>query len=106
MTKKETEETVEVKASTAAFIGKIAVALLGAMAAGGAGSVALAPAGSAEQEERISKLESACNSYDVRLATQETKLDGVEVNMMDIKKDLADIRSTSTQILIMLRRER
>ena len=102
MTKKDDEE----KQSWAALVGKIAVALLGAMAAGGAGSVALAPAGSVEQEERIAKLESACNSYDVRLATQETKLDGVEVNMMDIKKDLAEIRSTSTQILLMLRRER
>ena len=90
----------------AATLGKIAVALLGAMAAGGAGSVALAPAGSVEQEERIAHLETSCQAYDVRLATAETKLDGVEVNMMDIKKDLADIRSTSTQILLMLRRDR
>ena len=102
MTKKDDDE----KQSWAALVGKIAVAVLGAMAAGGAGSVALAPAGSAEQEERIAKLESACNAYDVRLATQETKLDGVQVDMVDIKKDLADIRSTSTQILLMLRRER
>lgn len=102
MTKKDDEE----KQSWAALAGKIAVALLGAMAAGGAGSVALAPAGSAEQEERIAHLETSCQAYDVRLATAETKLDGVEVNMMDIKKDLADIRSTSTQILLMLRRER
>lgn len=106
MTKKETEETVEVKASTAAFIGKIAVALLGAMAAGGAGSVALAPAGSAEQEERIAKLESACSWYSVRLATAETKIDGVQLSLVDIKKDLADIRATSTQILLVLRRDR
>lgn len=102
MTKKDDEE----KQSWAALAGKLAVALLGAMAAGGAGSVALAPAGSAEQEERIAHLETSCQAYDVRLATAETKLDGVEVNMMDIKKDLADIRSTSTQILLMLRRER
>ena len=102
MTKKDDDE----KQSWAALAGKIAVALLGAMAAGGAGSVALAPAGSAEQEERIAHLETSCQAYDVRLATAETKLDGVEVNMMDIKKDLADIRSTSTQILIMLRRDR
>lgn len=106
MTKKETEETVEVKASTAAFIGKIAVALLGAMAAGGAGSVALAPAGSAEQEERMAKLEEACSNYDIRLATAETKIDGVQLSLVDIKKDLADIRATSTQILLVLRRDR
>lgn len=102
MTKKDDEE----KKTWVALVGKIAVAVLGAMAAGGAGSVALAPAGSVEQEERIAKLEQACNGYNVRLATQETKLDGVEVNMIDIKKDLADIRSTSTQILLMLRRDK
>lgn len=104
MTKKDDEE----KQSWAALVGKIAVAFLGAMAAGGAGSVALGPAAVDDEglKDRVSQLEHACSSYDVRLATQETKLDGVEVNMMDIKKDLADIRSTSTQILLMLRRER
>ena len=104
MTKKDEEE----KKTWVALVGKIAVAVLGAMAAGGAGSVALAPAAVEDEglKDRVSQLEHACSSYDVRLATQETKLDGVEVNMMDIKKDLADIRSTSTQILLMLRRER
>ena len=103
---KEKETELKVSPSTAATLGKIVAALLGAMAAGGAGSVALAPAGSAEQEERIAHLESSCQAYDVRLATAETKLDGVEVNLMDIKKDLADIRATSTQILLVLRRDR
>ena len=106
MASKDKEFELKVNPSMAATLGKIAVAVLGAMAAGGAGSVALAPAGSAEQEERIAHLEASCQAYDVRLATAETKLDGVEVNLVDIKKDLADIRSTSTQILLMLRRER
>ena len=104
MTKKDDEE----KKTWVALVGKIAVAVLGAMAAGGAGSVALAPAAVDDEglKDRVSQLEHACSSYDVRLATQETKLDGVQVDMMDIKKDLAEIRTTSTQILLMLRRER
>ena len=102
MTKKDDEE----KKTWAAFIGKIAVAVLGAMAAGGAGSVALAPAGSVEQEERIAKLESACSSYNVRLATTETKLQNYENNLVEVRKDLAEIRSTNTQILFILQKER
>ena len=101
MAKKDDEE----KQSWAALVGKIAVAVLGAMAAGGAGSVALAPAGSAEQEERIAKLEQACNGYNVRMATAETKIDGVQLSLVDIKKDLADIRTTSTQILLLMKQE-
>ena len=106
MASKEKETELQVSPSTAATIGKIIAALLGAMAAGGAGSVALAPAGSVEQEERIAKLESACSNYDIRLATAETKIDGVQLSLVDIKKDLADIRATSTQILLVLRRDR
>ena len=104
MTKKDDEE----KKTWVALAGKIAVAVLGALAAGGAGSLATTETTGADprQEERITHLETSCQAYDVRLATAETKLGGVEVNMMDIKKDLADIRSTSTQILLMLRRER
>ena len=103
MTKKDDEE----KQSWAALVGKIAVAMLGAMAAGGAGSVALAPAGgSAEQEERISKLESACSGYSVRLATTETKLQNYESNLVEVRKDLAEIRSTNTQILFILQKDR
>ena len=104
MTKKDDEE----KKTWAALVGKIAVALLGAMAAGGAGSVALGPAAVDDEglKDRVSQLEHACSSYDVRLATQETKLDGVQVDMMDIKKDLAEIRTTSTQILLMLRSDK
>ena len=97
---------MKVSPPTAATLGKIAVALLGAMAAGGAGSAALAPAGSVEQEERIAKLEQACNGYNVRMATAETKIDGVQISLVDIKKDLADIRTTSTQILLMMKQER
>ena len=102
MTKKDDE-----KQSWAALVGKIAVAMLGAMAAGGAGSVALAPAGgSAEQEERISKLESACSNYNVRLATTETKLQNYESNLVEVRKDLAEIRSTNTQILFILQKDK
>lgn len=102
MTKKDDEE----KKTWVALVGKIAVAVLGAMAAGGAGSVALAPAGSAEQEERIAKLEQACGRYDVRLATQETRVESIESNYVDIKKDLAEIRFTNTQILLTLRKDK
>ena len=105
MASKEKEIELKVNPSTAATLGKIAVALLGAMAAGGAGSVAMAPAGSVAQEDRIAKLESACDSYDVRLATTENEIKGIKDNYADIKKDLADIRSTNTQILLILRQE-
>ena len=101
MTKKDEE-----KQSWAALVGKIAVAILGAMAAGGAGSVALAPAGSVEQEERLAKLENACSNYNVRLATQETKLQNYESNLVEVRKDLAEIRSTNTQILFILQRDK
>ena len=97
---------MKVSPSTAATLGKIAVALLGAMAAGGAGSVAMAPAGSVAQEERIAKLESACDSYAVRLATAETKVGSVETNVLEIKRDIQDIRTTSTQILLLIKREK
>ena len=105
MASKDKEIELKVNPSMAATLGKIAVAVLGAMAAGGAGSVALAPAGSVEQEERIAKLEQACNNYDVRMATAETKIDGVQLSLVDIKKDLADIRTTSTQILLLMKQE-
>ena len=106
MASKEKETELKVSPSTAATLGKIAVALLGAMAAGGAGSVALAPAGSVAQEERIAKLENACDSYAVRLATAETKVGSVETNVLEIKRDIQDIRTTSTQILLMMKQER
>ena len=97
---------MKINPSTAATLGKIAVALLGAMAAGGAGSVAMAPAGSVAQEERIAKLENACDSYAVRLATAETKVGSVETNVLEIKRDIQDIRTTSTQILLLIKREK
>ena len=99
MTKKDDE-----KQSWAATVGKIVAALLGAMAAGGAGSVALAPAGSAEQEERIAQLESACSGYSVRLTATETRLQNYEFNLIEMRKDLAEIRSTNTQILFLLQK--
>ena len=99
MTKKDDE-----KQSWAATLGKIIAALLGAMAAGGAGSAALAPAGSAEQEERIAQLESACSGYSVRLTATETRLQNYEYNLIEMRKDLAEIRSTNTQILFLLQK--
>lgn len=104
MASKEKELELKVSPSMAATLGKIAVAVLGAMAAGGAGSVALAPAGSAEQEERIAKLESACSNYNVRLATTETRLESYQANLVEVRKDLAEIRSTNTQILFLLQK--
>ena len=105
MASKDKELELKMNPSMAATLGKIAVAVLGAMAAGGAGSVALSPAGSVEQEERIAKLEQACSGYSVRMATAETKIDGVQLSLVDIKKDLADIRATSTQILLLMKQE-
>ena len=106
MASKDKELELKMNPSMAATLGKIAVAVLGAMAAGGAGSVALAPAGSAEQEERIAKLEHACSSYDIRLATTETKLQNYESNLVEVRKDLAEIRSTNTQILFILQKDK
>lgn len=88
-----------------AFV-KVLLAALGAMGLGAAGSVLTSSTDVNANEERIAKLESACSNYDIRLATAETKIDGVQLSLVDIKKDLADIRTTSTQILLVLRRDR
>ena len=104
MTKKDDEE----KKTWAALVGKIAVAVLGAMAAGGAGSVALAPAAVDDEglKDRVSQLEHACSSYNVRLATTEAKLQNYESNLVEVRKDLAEIRSTNTQILFILQKDK
>ena len=106
MTTKDKDAELKLSPSTAVNLGKIAVALLGAMAAGGAGSVALAPDGSAEQEARITELERSCKGYDVRIATAETKVSGVEANVLEIKRDLQEIRTTSTQILLLIKQDK
>ena len=82
--------------------------LIGAMAAmllGAAGSSIKGNVDASAEADRITKLEDACGRYDVRLATTETKMEALDANLVDIKKDLADIRSTNTQILFILRRE-
>ena len=106
MASKEKELELNVSPSMAATLGKLAVALLGAMAAGGAGSVALAPAGSVEQEDRLAKLEESCQRYDVRISTAETRLESYQANMVEVRKDLAEIRSTNTQILFLLQKDK
>ena len=104
MTKKDDEE----KKTWVALVGKIAVAVLGAMAAGGAGSVALGPVAVDDEglKDRVSQLEHACSSYNVRLATTETRLESYQANLVEVRKDLAEIRSTNTQILFILQKDK
>lgn len=80
---------------------KAMVAALGAAGAGALGGTL----GQAEpmDEDRLAVLERSCQKMDVRMATNETKVSGVEASLVDIKKDLAEIRSTNTQILFILR---
>ena len=81
MASKEKELELKVTPSTAATLGKIAVALLGARAAGGAGSVALAPAGSVAQEERIAKLYDHLGAQELKDESDELKTvsDGLKI---------------------------
>lgn len=102
------EPEVQIKTSmknAGAFI-KVLLAALGAMGFGAAGSILTSSTDVNAQEERMSKLESACSGYNVRLATQETEMNGLKDNFVDIKKDLAEIRATNTQILFILQKER
>ena len=102
------EPEVQIKTSmknAGAFI-KILLAALSAMGFGAAGSILTSSTDENAQEERMSKLESACSNYDVRLATTETRLESYQANLVEVRKDLAEIRSTNTQILFILQKER
>ena len=100
------EPEVQIKTSmknAGAFI-KVLLAALGAMGFGAAGSVLTSSTDVNAQEERMSKLESACSGYNTRLTTTETKLQNYEFNLIEMRKDLAEIRSTNTQILFLLQK--
>lgn len=101
------EPEVQIKTSMKNMGGfvKILLAALSAMGFGAAGSVLTSSTDVNAQEERMSKLESACSGYNVRLATQETKLQNYESNLVEVRKDLAEIRSTNTQILFILQKD-
>ena len=102
------EQEVQIKTSMKNMGGfvKILLAALSAMGFGAAGSVLTSSTDTNAQEERMSKLESACSNYGIRLATTETKLQNYEYNLVEMRKDLAEIRSTNTQILFILQKER
>ena len=102
------EPEVQIKTSmknAGAFI-KVALSALGAMGLGAAGSVLTSSSDANAQDERMSKLESACSGYNVRLTATETKLQNYEYNLIEMRKDLAEIRSTNTQILFLLQKDR
>ena len=102
------EPEVQIKTSMRNIGGfvKILLAALSAMGFGAAGSVLTSSTDANAQEERMSKLESACSKYDVRLATTETRLESYQANLVEVRKDLAEIRSTNTQILFILQKDR
>ena len=103
---KEPELQINTSMKNAGAFVKILLSALGAMGLGAAGSALTSSTDANAQEERMSKLESACSGYNVRLATQETKLQNYESNLVEVRKDLAEIRSTNTQILFILQKER
>ena len=86
-------------------LAKLLLGALGALSIGGAGSLITTRVDDSATDARIEQLEAACGRYDVRLATSETKMEALDANLVDIKKDLAEIRTTNTQILFILRRE-
>ena len=103
---KEPELQINTSMKNAGAFVKILLSALGAMGLGAAGSALTSSTDANAQEERMSKLESACSGYSVRLATTETKLQNYENNLVEVRKDLAEIRSTNTQILFILQKER
>lgn len=103
---KEPELQINTSMKNAGAFVKILISALGAMGLGAAGSVLTSSSDASSQEERMSKLETACSNYDIRLATTETKLQSYENNLVEVRKDLAEIRSTNTQILFILQKGR
>lgn len=85
---------------------KTILAGLGALGLGAAGSVLTSSTDAAAKEDRIYALEQSCQRYDVRISTAETRLQAYEQNLVEVRKDLAEIRSTSTQILFLLQKGR
>lgn len=101
---KEPELQINTSMKNAGAFVKILLSALGAMGLGAAGSVLTSSSDANAQEERMSKLESACSGYSVRLTTTEAKLQNYEFNLIEMRKDLAEIRSTNTQILFLLQK--
>lgn len=101
---KEPEVQIKTSLKNAGGFIKVLLAALGAMGFGAAGSILTSSTDANAQEERMSKLETACSKYDVRLTTTETKLQNYEFNLIEMRKDLAEIRSTNTQILFLLQK--
>ena len=85
---------------------KVLAYILGALGLGAAGSVLSSSTDAAAKEDRIYALEQSCQRYDVRIATAETRLQAYEQNLIEVRKDLAEIRNTSTQILFLLQKGR
>ena len=79
---------------------------LGALGLGAAGSVLTSSANADALEAKVKVLEEASQSYAIRISTSETKVSGLESSYADIKKDLAEIRGTSTQILFELQKDK
>lgn len=102
------EPEVQIKTSMKNMEGfvKILLAALSAMGFGAAGSVLTSSSDANAMEEKIKALEEANQRYDVRISTTEADLNNIKGNMLDIKKDLAEIRGTSTQILFELQKDR
>ena len=101
---KEPELTLNTNLKNLGGFLKTGLTALGALGLGAAGSVITSSTDVNAQEERMSKLESACSGYNTRLTTTETKLQNYEYNLVEVRKDLAEIRSTNTQILFILQK--
>lgn len=100
------EPEVQIKTSmknAGAFI-KILLAALSAMGFGAVGSALTSSTDANAQEARVTALEESCQRYDVRISTAETRLESYQENMVEVRKDLAEIRSTNTQILFLLQK--
>lgn len=102
------EPEVQIKTSMKNMGGfvKILLAALSAMGFGAAGSVLTASSDASAMKEKIKALEESSQRYEVRISTTEADLNNIKGNMLDIKKDLAEIRGTSIQILFELQKDR
>lgn len=85
---------------------KVLAYILGSLGVGAAGSVITASSSANATGDKIAALEASCQRYEVRLSTQETETNNLKASYVDIKKDLAEIRGTSTQILFELQKDK
>lgn len=85
---------------------KVGLSALGALGLGAAGSVLTSSSSANATEDKIAALEESCQMYEVRLSTQETETSNLKNNFVEIRKDLAEIRATNTQILFILQKDR